>query len=78
MSKMTKCGIEFDQNDFDQNDQSESPLSWYLLVSQCDGSCATWSLKTKKFFKNTTHYIKMCLPAHFFRLFMGKKEGKVM
>ena len=78
MSKMTKCGIDFDQNDFDQNDQSELPLSSDLLVSQHNGAYATWSLKTKKFFKHTTHYMKMCLSGHFFRLFMGKKEGKVM
>jgi len=76
MSKMTKCGIDFDQNDFDQNDQSELPLSWYLLVSQSDGFYVTWSLKTKKFFKHTTHYMKMCLPAHFSCRFMGKRRGK--
>ena len=32
MSKMTKCGIDFDQNDFDQNDQSESPLCLFLIL----------------------------------------------
>ena len=46
----------------------------YLSVCQHIVHHTKWSLKTENYFKNTTHYTKLCLSAHFFCLFMGKKR----